>query len=487
MTHSNHIVHKVFVEVNTANEETAYSFKDNISTFLKENIFPCVEKLLEKYDKGQILRYDKINLELNVKDWGNPEVIVFALEKQLSEKLKNTGDLTSEGAAVNYPPKQIEEENKLESTFLFFLEHGYLPWYGKEEFIHQISLPEAWSIYLQKATFGQALSQRLRSDHSSLNRFIYQLSSQPVISFIAALGIFNSAGEELLNSHIHKLSRRHKTLLLRYLLKAALFTEKESWIQDFYQLYRFRAQTKKGSKNTVALDIADIKDLLDETLNPEAKERIFLKPEREFLKTKGFDAYPKARSKISADYTSLEIVDTKNEDAPFLGRHEDEIYVRNAGLILIHPFIKAFFKNTKFLDSTGNIKSDCLFQAVQALHYLATGIDEYFEANLLLEKYLCGVSLKTPIPRESLIDGKIKTEGEVLLNEVIKNWPALKNTKPDGLRQMFIHRDGKLIKTKDGYKLIVERKAQDVLLDKLPWGISLVKLPWKDELLFVEW
>jgi hypothetical protein len=34
---------------------------------------------------------------------------------------------------------------------------------------------------------------------------------------------------------------------------------------------------------------------------------------------------------------------------------------------------------------------------------------------------------------------------------------------------------------------MVERAAQDVLLDKITWNISLVKLPWVKELLFVEW
>ncbi len=32
--------------------------------------------------------------------------------------------------------------------------------------------------------------------------------------------------------------------------------------------------------------------------------------------------------------------------------------------------------------------------------------------------------------------------------------------------EMFLQRDGKLIKTENGFKLIVECKAQDVLLDK---------------------
>ena len=81
----------------------------------------------------------------------------------------------------------------------------------------------------------------------------------------------------------------------------------------------------------------------------------------------------------------------------------------------------------------------------------------------------------------------IYNEANSLLKAAIKNWQELKNTSPDGLREMFIHRDGKLIQNENNYKLIVERKAQDVLLEKLNWNISIIKLVWKNELLFVEW
>lgn len=86
-----------------------------------------------------------------------------------------------------------------------------------------------------------------------------------------------------------------------------------------------------------------------------------------------------------------------------------------------------------------------------------------------------------------MLNNEVLDEAENLLSQVIKNWPALKNTGIDGLRQMFLSRNGKLIKTEQGFKLIVERKAQDILLDKLQWNISFAKLPWKKELLFVEW
>ncbi len=84
--------------------------------------------------------------------------------------------------------------------------------------------------------------------------------------------------------------------------------------------------------------------------------------------------------------------------------------------------------------------------AVQSLHYLATGHEKFFEGNLVFEKFICGIPLKIPVQKESLVTDDIKDEVQVLLKEAIRNWPALKNTSPDGLREMFIHRDGKLYK-----------------------------------------
>ncbi len=180
----------------------------------------------------------------------------------------------------------------------------------------------------------------------------------------------------------------------------------------------------------------------------------------------------------------------KDTDQPFIDEvREDtkEIWVQNAGLIVVHPFIGQFFINTGIADKSGKFIPDDLDLAVQSLHYLATGDENFFEGRLVMEKFLCGVPLKMPVSIESQLTEKIKSEATDLLNEVVKNWPALKKTSADGLRQMFIWRDGKLVQNENNYKIIVERKAQDILLEKLNWNISMVKLPWIRKIIFVEW
>ena len=80
-----------------------------------------------------------------------------------------------------------------------------------------------------------------------------------------------------------------------------------------------------------------------------------------------------------------------------------------------------------------------------------------------------------------------KKEANNLLQAVIEHWGALGGTSPDGLREGFLTRQGKLEKEQTGWRLYVEQKTLDILLDRLPWNLSLIKLPWMKELLKVEW
>lgn len=163
------------------------------------------------------------------------------------------------------------------------------------------------------------------------------------------------------------------------------------------------------------------------------------------------------------------------------------IYIQNAGMILAHPFISQLFIQTGCADENKNLLPAKKQKAVQLLHYLASGEQNDMEFNLTVEKYLVGLPLETPLSRISEIDETDKAECDEVLRSIVDYWPELKNTSPEGLRQLFFRRNGKLDLKQTPQKLYVERKAQDVLLDKLQWNISIVKLPWMNDLLYVEW
>ena len=66
-------------------------------------------------------------------------------------------------------------------------------------------------------------------------------------------------------------------------------------------------------------------------------------------------------------------------------------------------------------------------------------------------------------------------------------WQALKGMSPHSLQQLFVQRTGYLDQTAHGWRLTLEHKPRDILLQALPWTVSVVRLPWTDSLLAVEW
>ena len=70
---------------------------------------------------------------------------------------------------------------------------------------------------------------------------------------------------------------------------------------------------------------------------------------------------------------------------------------------------------------------------------------------------------------------------------MIDNWKVLGNTSVAGLRETFLQRQGRLQLRDDAWRLRVEPKAFDMLLDQLPWGFSTIKYPWMERAIYVEW
>jgi hypothetical protein len=104
-----------------------------------------------------------------------------------------------------------------------------------------------------------------------------------------------------------------------------------------------------------------------------------------------------------------------------------------------------------------------------------------------LNKILCGLLPEEALQIQEPLSVEMKEECEHLIEAVIQNWPALKNTGVDAFRETFLLRFGKLTQVDNGWLLQVEQKAVDVLLSRLPWGIGTIRLPWMDKILYTEW
>ncbi|MDW7693780.1 contractile injection system tape measure protein [Flammeovirgaceae bacterium SG7u.111] len=168
-----------------------------------------------------------------------------------------------------------------------------------------------------------------------------------------------------------------------------------------------------------------------------------------------------------------------------LQNEQEGVYIKNAGLVLLAPFIPTLFGKLGFVSEKAISHKD---KAVHLLQYLVSGASQTDESELTLNKLLCGISLSEPIAQEAFFHPEELAEADGMLEAVIEHWKALKGTSIQGLQETFLQRDGKLSRTADKKWLLqVEQKAYDILLAQLPWGYSMVKLSWMEDVLTVEW
>lgn len=163
----------------------------------------------------------------------------------------------------------------------------------------------------------------------------------------------------------------------------------------------------------------------------------------------------------------------------------DGIYLDNAGLVLLHPFLPQLFRALQIAEDERIVQPE---RGLQLLHFLATGQTTVPEYELVLAKLLLNLPLTQSFATQNPLDGSAQLEAMAMLKAVIRHWQALRDTSPDGLRGSYLLRAGKLSQRYDGdWLLQVEHQGYDILLNQLPWGISMIKLPWMPKLLWVDW
>lgn len=198
--------------------------------------------------------------------------------------------------------------------------------------------------------------------------------------------------------------------------------------------------------------------------------------------------------KHDTDGKNVQRVKEKKEGSPmsmFSIKPTDEaegIVVSNAGLVLLHPFLRYFFDGLGLLDKELHFKSQSdVFKAIHLLQFVVFGTDTFPETELQLNKVLCGLDIIKPVPKSFLLTEVEKEECLNLITTVLERWNALKTANPAALRDTYLQRDGVLKQSGQSWNLTIERSSFDVMLERLPWSINLIKLPWLSQIIYVEW
>lgn len=166
---------------------------------------------------------------------------------------------------------------------------------------------------------------------------------------------------------------------------------------------------------------------------------------------------------------------------------KDKVYIRNAGMVLLHPYLPMYFSRLGLMENGKFIDEHRQRRAVHLLEYLATGEEGHEEHLLVLNKLLCGLAPEEPVERSIVLTEQEREVSESLLSAVIQQWSKLGSTSVAGLRETFLQRDGTLAPTDEFWLLRVQQKGIDVLLQFLPWAFSMIKTGWMPKAIHVEW
>jgi len=464
-------IKKVIVEVETTSMEQATTIKEDINTFINDIFYAELDKILtgilKNTDKNRRYKIPKIEVEITAKNAAE----LTRKKEEISSKIR--AQIVA-CFSINKDAQKDEVNGKNNNAqgdaFLYFLETGTNPWWHKIEhkndwnnietllnedhFVKKLKIKISKSICLDRII--------LNSDNKLLIKIVSKFLDEPKLVKAIKINDFSVLQD-----------RTRRLAYFSALIRFSCHKDREKFIKDFKSI-----PLDFQSKNTQL----EVKKLLIFTSNIISKIS-FLSEE----KTASF------LDEITSDFTikknlkkELKLVVSINdlETVSETKIKETEAYILNAGLIILHPFLNSLFEKLAILKKGVIVKKDV---AVHLLHYLATKTEHPYEHQLTFEKYLCGIPQNYPINRFLKLSEKQKSECESLLTAVLQHWTALKTENTDVLRSEFLIREGKLTLTKEIEKVFIQRKAQDVLLDKIPWTIGLAKLPWKKELIYTEW
>lgn len=224
---------------------------------------------------------------------------------------------------------------------------------------------------------------------------------------------------------------------------------------------------------------------LPNELDELARQQPVAAPEPEFSKEL-FELTYKIHETLNQEDSATTTTDDLQLDLNF--SEADELYINNAGLVILWPFLSHFFTHLDLLAENKQFNNLATMQrAVALLHYLATENDNFPEYWLALNKVLCGMAITDVYHLDSPLLESEMSECTTLLKAVIAQAPILRDMSESGLRGTFLLRAG-VLSTRDGAWLLrVERETYDIVLDRFPWNWVWVKLPWMEAPLRVEW
>ncbi|MFK0089587.1 contractile injection system tape measure protein [Pseudomonas sp. NPDC090755] len=450
-----HCIRRQYLDVEMQGSESdAFALQGKLAALLRQRLMPVIEQALDRYSPAQgILRIERLDIDLGSialerLEQDLPQVLGQCVELALDARLSRYGG--SQPVSQDGPVQVIDSVQALDEGLAWFLRYGTLPCtlYLASGMNLESTLVAAWRAagstsslalapLLLQALAGQAALERLARRFTA--RFHQALLSRLSSPAAAALGL----GRQRLHAGVFPADRiRAERLLCQAaftrVLQARTCTA-EDLVEDAMHLDKGASATRTGTEGQYGASEIPVEGV---------------------------------------------VTGATAEDHLSHADEEEGIFINNAGLVLLHPFLSRLFEALKLSEGESLLQPG---RALVLLHLLASGQVQAPEYELALPKLLCGLPLTANVDIDLVLGAEEIDEAQGLLEAVIGHWTALRNTSSDGLRGTFLMRPGKLARRNGEWLLQVEQQTVDILMSELPWGVSAVRLPWMEQILWVEW
>lgn len=462
-----HIVRRLVLELNLhTDRQQAFHLQNEIKRKLRHEISSALDHVFsEMTPNGEVIRIEKLHLDLG-------KVSKREIGRKFYEQVKKQINLVTVTKAQEDKQENkalgaveiLSSQRRKEDLFFHFLQKGTFPWWAKKVAWEtwESKLREDFS-RIDKVLFLAKLKESIAQSSEVLDRLTWQFSKLFLVLITKLFEEKNIAPSE---REVRPFQSSDKRTYFKEFIEKALSFELE------LEKTPIDTSLKNQSSDSVS------EDTLSER-QQKSKNSGFIKPVAYQSNT---DNLPEKQQEIApTEKTAHQNSGNSTQSASY--------YLNNAGLAIVMPYLVLLFKELNYLNEQRAFKTEkTQARAIHLVQYVATGKVAFPEQELVLNKIVCGWEIEKPIRRNIRLTKKEKQAADDFLKSLLETWGALKNTTPDGLRNSFLIRNGKLSKANGHWLLQVEKAGYDVfLMKKLPWSISIIKNVLMSKRIHVEW
>ena len=478
-----HLLQKHTIDIQCSSLSLGKEVQNMVSDVLEKDFYPKLELILDRYSiENYEWEIEKLSVdlpEISPKNW-KKEFVDQALY-QIEEYLKDHFPVLGLNIAGEKSENSgWEPQGKYAETLFFeYLKTGMIRENSYSENIEEIV--EAVEISKE---FIEKMIGLFFDNRNTIIRYYFNTKD----SF-----------KQRISTEVSKYSITESLIIfLSSQLKCSSVEELESWIENS-ELFSEIPEKKCFPSNEPKIGIPGSHEKSDksnlvENEEEEHTDRQHKKPLNKELKkdqSKNRNS-DKQKSTANVDKEDQAVVRdaliNKESGTGKLVLPSSGIYIDNAGLVILHPFLPNLFQKLNLYKDEVWKNKQSQHKAILLTQYLVTGQEIFFENELVLNKLMCGFPIESVINTKQKISRKEKETCKDLLIAVINHWNVLKGTSAEALRETFLQRAGKLsVSETRSSELWVEEKGLDILLESLPWGTGMIRTPWMEEFLMVYW